>query len=380
VKRLGQHVLAPHFSLGLALGSALGWEEKALALLHEEQDICLDFLHLNPRAVVRGGAGTGKTVVAVERARRLAAGGKDVLLLCFNRPLAYYLRGICASWDALPGRVWAGSYHELGRELCGRAGVAWNEPPEDDVAATQAFWNETSGVLLLEAAQKLGERFDALVVDEAQDFLTEWWAVLEALLREGDRAPVTLVADPDQDLWQRESRFPAGLPVFPLRTNCRNTSAIAEFLGELTGSHPRVSPWTVRGEEPKVHRWRNAADEREKAGALIAQLLLKDEVGLERVAIVGMRRLANSCLAGVAELAGFPVVPIGDDGTAGVPGALRYATPHRFKGLEADVVLLLDVDGSRWSLEPRNLYVAASRARLRLHVFVKEGVVVPGGG
>jgi hypothetical protein len=47
-------------------------------------------------------------------------------------------------------------------------------------------------------------------------------------------------------------------------------------------------------------------------------------------------------------------------------------------GLEADVVLLLDVDGSRWSLEPRNLYVAASRARLRPHVFAKEGVVVPG--
>ena len=47
-------------------------------------------------------------------------------------------------------------------------------------------------------------------------------------------------------------------------------------------------------------------------------------------------------------------------------------------GLEADVVLLLDVDGSKWSLEPRNLYVAASRARLRLFVFVKEGVEVPG--
>ncbi len=91
-----------------------------------------------------------------------------------------------------------------------------------------------------------------------------------------------------------------------------------------------MSPWTVRGEEPKIHRWRNAADERKKAGALIAQLLLKDEVGLERVAIVGMRRLANSCLAGVAELAGFPVVPIGDNGTAGVRGALRYATPHRY--------------------------------------------------
>ena len=374
VKRLGQHVLAPHFSLGLALGSALGWEEKALALLHEEQDICLDFLSLNPRAVVRGGAGTGKTVVAVERARRLAAEGKDVLLLCFNLPLAHYLRSICASWEALPGRVWAGSYHELGRELCGRAGVAWSEPPEDDRAATEAFWNETSGLLLLEAAQALGETFDALVVDEAQDFLTEWWGVLEALLKERDRAPVALVADPDQDLWRRGSVFPAGLPVFPLRTNCRSTSAIAEFLGSLTGAPPRVSPWAVRGEEPKLERYRNAEDEREKAGALVARLLLKEGLGLERVAIVGMRRLEKSCLAGKAELAGFPVAAIGDDGTAGVPGALRYATPHRFKGLEADVVLLLDVDDSKWSLEPRNLYVSASRARLRLFVFVKEGV------
>jgi hypothetical protein len=49
-------------------------------------------------------------------------------------------------------------------------------------------------------------------------------------------------------------------------------------------------------------------------------------------------------------------------------------------GLEGDVVILLDVDGSKWSLEPRHLYVAASRARLCLHVFVKEGVVVPGRG
>ena len=287
---------------------------------------------------------------------------------------------MCASWEELPGRVWAGSYHELGRELCGRAGVAWSEPPEDDRAATEAFWNETSGVLLLEAAQALGERFDALVVDEAQDFLTEWWAVLEALLAEGERAPVALVADPDQDLWHRGSKFPAGLPVFPLRTNCRNTSAIAEFLGTLTGAAPRVSPWTVRGEEPKVHRWRNADDEREKAGAVVKRLLLDDGLGLDRVAVVGMRRLEKSCLAGKAELAGFPVSPIGDDGKAGAPGALRYATPHRFKGLEADVVLLLEVHGRPWSTQPPNPSLARSRGRAGGHGLAQEGVVVPGGG
>ena len=384
VKRLGQHVLAPHFSLTLTLGSALGWEEKALALLHEEQDVCLDFLDLNPRALVRGGAGTGKTVVAVERARRLAAAGKGVLLLCFNRPLAHHLRSACGSWEGLAGRVWAGSYHELAKELCERAGVAWSEPPDDLSDATRDFWNETSGLLLLEAAAKLGEEWDALVVDEAQDFPTPWWGVLAELMREGAAAPAALFADPDQDLWERGSAFPSGLPVFPLRTNCRNTTAIAEFLGTLVekpeGARPRVSPWAVRGEEPKVVRWKDAAEERAKAGELVAQLLLKENVALDRVAIVGMRRLVKSCLAGKQELAGFPVAAIGDDGTAGSPGALRYATPHRFKGLEADVVLLLDVDGSEWAMKPRNLYVAASRARLRLHVFARNGVELPGRG
>ena len=350
VKRLGQQVLAPHFSLTLALGSALGWEEKALALLHEEQDVCLDFLDLNPRALVRGGAGTGKTVVAVERARRLASAGNDVLLLCFNRPLAHHLRAVSTSWEGLAGKVWVGSYHQLGAELCTRAGVAWNEPPNDLSEATRLFWNETSGVLLLEAAAKLGARWDALVVDEAQDFPTEWWAVLGALMRGGEGAPTALFADPEQDLWERASAFPASLPVLPVRTNCRSTTAIAGFLGRLTGApegaRPRVSPWAVPGEEPRVVRWKDAAEERAKAGELVAQLLLKEGVGLERVAIVGMRRLEKSCLAGKAELAGFPVAAIGDDGAAPVPGAIRYATPHRFKGLEADVVLLLDVGGS----------------------------------
>jgi len=136
----------------------------------------------------------------------------------------------------------------------------------------------------------------------------------------------------------------------------------------------------VRGEEPRVVRWKDAADERAKAGELVARLLMKEGVSLERVAIVGMRRLEKSCLAGMAELGGFPVAAIEDDGGTAVPGAIRYATPHRFKGLEADVVLLLDVDGSEWAMKPRNLYVAASRARLRLCVFARNGVEVAGRG
>lgn len=55
------------------------------------------------------------------------------------RPLAHHLRAVCASWEGLAGKVWAGSYHQLGAELCGRAGVAWNEPPNDLSEATRLF-------------------------------------------------------------------------------------------------------------------------------------------------------------------------------------------------------------------------------------------------
>ena len=117
-------------------------------------------------------------------------------------------------------------------------------------------------------------------------------------------------------------------------TNCRSTTAIAEFLGTLTGApegaRPRVSPWAVRGEEPRVVSWKDAADERAKAGELVARLLLKEGVSLERVAIVGMRRLEKSCLAGKTELAGFPVAAIEDDGGTAVPGAIRIQRRHRY--------------------------------------------------
>lgn len=390
VKRIGQHVLAPRFSLGLTLGAALEWEESSLARLHDEQDLCLDFLSLNPRAVVRGGAGTGKTLVACESARRLASQGKDVLLLCFNRPLGSHLRALCASLDGLPGRIRAGTYHELCRDFALRAGLPWNEPAASARDDTDAFWNEESGLLLLQAAERLGDRFDALLVDEAQDFRPEWWGVLASLLRERDAAPLQLFEDPGQDLWHRGGTFPQRLPVFPLRTNSRSTGALADFLARLAAPEgeapghprplPRTAPGAPRGEEPVLVRWSTHEEERREADRVVARLLNVDRVPLSRVVLIGTRRLENSCLAsGTApELAGLPVEPIGDDGTTPTPGALRYATPHRFKGLEADVVLLLDVDGHEKACSRANLYVAASRARHRLWVFARKGVEVTG--
>lgn len=371
IKQLNQQVLAPHFELSVSLNAELEWEERSLALLDEEQSICLEFLDLNGRAVVEGGAGTGKSLIACEVVRRLASEGADVLFLCYNLALGHQLRRTCASWGRLGGRIRAGAFHDLCREHAGKAGLEWTEPESRQAPETEEFWNVASNRLLAEASRMQPDRFDALVVDEAQDFHADWWPTLRGLLRDQEHARIVLFADSGQDLWSRDSLPAWGFPRFPLRTNQRNTRAIARFVALLGGVSFRDSPRTPEGEDPRRIRYSTHAEEREEAEKILTHLF---EKGLKpsRIVLIGTRRIENSFLATDRSLAGCPVEAIADSGEPSSPSVLRYATPGRFKGLEADVVLLCDVDGGP-RCSNRALYVAASRARLRLYVFLKRG-------
>jgi superfamily I DNA/RNA helicase len=82
-------------------------------------------------------------------------------------------------------------------------------------------------------------------------------------------------------------------------------------------------------------------------------------------------------LAGRTDVGGVPLVAL-DGRTSPPPGAIRYSTLHRFKGLEADVVLLCDFDGNPTTSTRRHLYVGASRAKHRLYVYASEGAGDPG--
>ena len=144
----------------------------------EEQFEALDAIAGNPRIVFDGPAGTGKTLLAIEAARREAAAGRRVLLLCFNRPLGRWLQE--ETTDLAPrARGAAGvttrTLHEHMRVL---AGIT----PTPEQACSQRFWQEELPELavmaLLEGIER-AERdggsaaavFDVLVVDEAQDLL-----------------------------------------------------------------------------------------------------------------------------------------------------------------------------------------------------------------
>src|SRR5690606_1464013 len=69
----------------LGLAAATAADDEARVRLTEEQAWVLDALDENPRVVVRGGAGTGKSILARAAARREAAAGRRVRVATFTR-------------------------------------------------------------------------------------------------------------------------------------------------------------------------------------------------------------------------------------------------------------------------------------------------------
>src|ERR1019366_9643416 len=141
--------------------------------LMPEQAALLQVTRLLPRVEVRGGAGSGKTVMALTQARELTQGrsgdrGQRVALLCYSRGLAAYFKRVVARWPRNQRPAFVGGFAELGRR--------WGAP--DGSREDPDFWERRLPALMKDLAAGLadGKRFDSVIVDEAQDFADSWWA------------------------------------------------------------------------------------------------------------------------------------------------------------------------------------------------------------
>ncbi|CCH89514.1 putative nuclease [Modestobacter italicus] len=210
----------------------LAEREAACDLLTRDQARVLDFLALQNRVEIRGGAGSGKTWLAIEKARRLANEGKRVALMCYSRGLAEFLTRRVGTLRHRERPAYVGTFHNLG--------IGWGVPAGSD--DDSRYWEELLPAEMVALAGQLpvDQRFDAIVIDEAQDFAESWWSAVLAALKDPDEGLLYVFADEGQRVFARQGRPTVDLIPIPLTENLRNTKQIAGTFSSLAPAQMKM--------------------------------------------------------------------------------------------------------------------------------------------
>lgn len=361
-----RNLFARSVTVAPLLSSRLEEQETRRVALTNDQIRVLDFLQSHRRAAVSGGAGTGKTVLALEKARRLASEGFRTLLTCYNRQLADHLAGLCTSVSKLEVM----SFHQLcyrqvdranqrsGRDLVAEAKATYPGKDLFDVQLPNA---------LAYSLEVLPDRFDAIVCDEGQDFREEFWVPLELMLSDYERGPLYVFYDDNQNVYRCAATFPIRETPFRLTTNCRNTVPI-HHAAYTYYRGIEVHPPDIEGDDVQFDQAASRNSQLAKITARVVDLIARQGVAAGDIVVLiadarhksdYYRLLKRQPLPRSAEWL--------DEGIRGEHTVL-IDTVQRFKGLEAPIVILWGVDAINLKSCEELLYVAMSRAKSLLVV------------
>jgi len=202
--------------------------------LTQEQAMILNVTRLLRRVEVRGGAGSGKTVLALQQAKELTRGRSGerpqqrVALICYSIGLAEYLKRQVSTWPRNHRPAFVGTFHEFGKQ--------WGAPEGDRTDSD--FWETELPRVMAELVESVpdSKKYDAVIVDEAQDFADSWWRPVLGALRDEQEGGLYVYSDENQRIFARFGRPPVQLVPLVLDHNLRNTRQIHESFGPLAPS------------------------------------------------------------------------------------------------------------------------------------------------
>ena len=338
-KRLIREVFCPHFSVFPTTTFENDLKKMVFHRLLKEQSGILNFLSEQKTAVINGAAGTGKTMIAVEKAQRHANDGDKVLYLCFNVKLRDYLENNYSN-DNIDFFTIAA----LACKICGTTTASYQNLKSrlDDMYFRGNF------------------PYKHIVVDEGQDFGADVIDELEILelLRDivtDESVDGTFYVFYDKLQLVQSKQVPKYIEdadcKLTLYRNCRNTENIATTsLKVIPERKPILIEGSVKGVPAKIY-YRTA----EKTITCLDEVIkefLSD--GIKNIVILTCKTEPDSILTNVVRNGKYQ-------------DKYLFTTCRKFKGLEADGVILVDVDSETFNSHNVMLYyVGTSRARIRL--------------
>ena len=267
--------------------------------------------------IVKGSAGTGKTVLALARARQLESEGFKTLLICYNRLLGERLKA-----EVEGSTIVAGSFHQVCFDFATRANCL------PGGKQNQQWWDDDLPSVLGDAAILCNISFDAIVIDEAQDMNPEWWDYLEELYASPKDAIMSVFADSNQDIYRQDWLPPFDGVESPLDVNCRNTQEIAK---RVIAAMPEAAPASgASGVEPTFKVARTDVQVVKAVKASLGNFITEGKLEPSQVRVLATRRTDVEIIeSGLRENQGSDWSNI------------LVETVHRFKGMEADAVVLV---------------------------------------
>lgn len=336
--------LAPEFDLITYTGSEKDEKEYAFLRLTREQSTLLDYLVEQRKVTIQGPAGTGKTLIALEEAKRLSLKKRKVLLLCFNHFLYEYLR---ASVNDISIECY--NLNALLTRFTGRTDIDINE----------------AVIYLNQIKEKL--YYDDIVIDEGQDFSDSVIDFFNNYADEKD-GKLYIFYDKNQLIYQRNSVnwIDESECRLVLTKNCRNTFEIAITANNIINLEVKSSENAIKGEVPNLIVLDNRDELMNRLNNLINKY--KNEGFLNNdIKILSLKSENESMLNSVEYIGDNRIVHELDENN------ILFTSSKKFKGMEGNVIILIDIDKETFANEEnkKNLYVASSRAKQKLDLIIK---------
>ena len=358
--------LRSDFDKAVTIGKRIDYAEQELIKLTNEQLRCIDQLEDNPRCLIKGAAGTGKTLLAIEEVKKAAALGEKVALFCFNNQLGIWLKQHFAQLPEELRPAYVGTIHAWLKQVVDGAEIE-SVPTSGDMAA---YYYEELPNIALDALEANPVCFDRIVIDEAQDIIgTPAFYVIDEALRRGlergkwiffgdfTRQAIYNTAKTAGEL-EEELEETTSFIRFKLRINCRNTKYICDEIKNITGFDSGKDVWNKIAGISVDHSGYDADDDHLSCLEKIIRKLMDDGIKPGEITILSPSRRENSI---VSQLTGIKV----KNYSPSITDAITFSTIHAFKGLENKVIIMVDID----SFEHEQLmYVGLSRARAGLFI------------
>jgi len=342
------------------LSTRVKYNERNFIELTNTQINVFNRLKGNKNIITTGPAGSGKTIIAKTLAKDLLDNNQKVLFLCFNRTLANKIR---YDFDRNETGIEVATFHSFARKIIDTYNTAWwkeNSTSED-------FWELDVPVKLEECLPFYQAKFDAIIIDEGQDFKELWFELIFSLGKKGSSKHIFM--DQMQDIFGHYTKIPSeeSFIKYNLPENCRNTKTIVNYLSEVVSKNIETFDNSPEGEEVVIKSFKNQTEQQTYLLDEIKSLTREQGISPEQILVLLNSSKADSCLGATIKAGKLEIKALDNKGRF-QRDAVNYTTINTFKGLEADIVFIVDTDKIPLKQKHEKLYTEASRARHKLYV------------